>query len=108
MPNDFNRAVIASDALSGRAVAVASQLTGTGHTLGDLDAGILNELVERGEDGLAPRVGARLTAAGRSLERDGKPIKDQTEQGVIMAQACEAFCRTSLRQFLQLGIVSPG
>ena len=108
MPNDFNRAVIASDALSGRAVAVASQLTGTGHTLGDLDAGILNELVERGEDGLAPRVGARLTAAGRSLERDGKPIKDQTEQGVIMAQACEAFCRTSLRQFLQLGIVAPG
>jgi hypothetical protein len=35
-------------------------MTGTGHSVGDLDAAILHELVEGGAEGLAGRVDARL------------------------------------------------
>ena len=101
----FNRAMLASDALGGRPVDLASRLSGTGHALGDLDAAILHDLVEGGREGLAGRVAARLVANGRTLQRDGKPV-----EGVAVAtaveQACEEFLTTGLPALARLGIVT--
>ena len=104
LPCPFNRAVLASDALGGRPVALASTTTGTGHSIGDLDAAILLELVEGGPDGLADRVNARLTASGRSLQRDGKPVVDSAERVRLVQESCTAFRGTSLPQLVQLGV----
>ncbi len=102
----FNRAVLASDALGGRPVALASAATGTGHTLGDFDAAILHELSSGGPDGLVQRVDARLTGSGRSLQQEGKPVTDPEARLKLVESACSAFRSTSLPQLAQLGIVS--
>lgn len=104
----FNHAVLASDALGGRPVAVASATTGTGHTIGDFDAAILLELVDGGTDGLAERVDARLTASGRSLQRDGKAVADAAERLRLVQESCTAFRSVSLPQLVQLGVVARG
>ena len=106
VPDAFNRMVLASDALAGRVVALASTASGTGHTLGDLDAAILQELVAGGADGLATRIDARLTAAGRAVQKDGKTITDPMERQAIMRTACDAFRGASLPQLARLGIVA--
>ena len=102
----FNRAVLQSDALGGRPVALASVSTGTGHTLGDFDAAILHELASGGADGLVQRVDARLSGSGRSLQEEGKPVTDQAARQKLVESACTAFTTTSLPQLTQLGIVS--
>ncbi len=102
----FNRAVLASDALGGRPVALASVATGTGHTLGDFDAAILHELTSGGADGLVQRVDARLTGSGRLLQQEGKPVTDPAARQQLVESACTAFTSTSLPQLSQLGIVS--
>jgi SAM-dependent methyltransferase len=107
VPGAFNRMVLASDALAGRTVALASPGSGTGHTLGDFDAAILHELVAGGADGLASRIDARLTAAGRTLQKDGKTVTDPTERQALVRTACDAFRTTSLPQLARLGIVAP-
>jgi hypothetical protein len=86
---------------------LASELTGTGHSLGDLDAAILHELVGGGQDGLTARVDARLTGSGRSLQRDGKVVADTAERLQLVRSACDAFLTTSLPQLARLGIVAP-
>jgi hypothetical protein len=88
-------------------VALASPVTGTGHTLGDFDAAILHELVERGSEGLAGRVATRLAGSGRSLQREGKPVTDSAEQQRIIEEACRNFMATALPQFVRLGICTP-
>jgi hypothetical protein len=98
--------VLAADALAGRTVALASPGSGTGHTLGDFDAAILHELVAGGADGLASRIDARLTAAGRTLQKDGKTVTDPTERQALVRTACDAFRATSLPQLARLGIVA--
>jgi SAM-dependent methyltransferase len=103
----FNQAVIGADALGGRPVAVASEATGSGVMLGDLDAAILHEFVERGGEGLADRLAERLTAAGRTLQRDGKRIEDPLEQRTLVQTACDAFCQTTLPHLVRIGVVSP-
>jgi hypothetical protein len=60
VPAAFSRGLLAQESLSGRPLALASDMTGTGHSVGDLDAAILHELVEGGAEGLAGRVDARL------------------------------------------------
>ncbi|MFM7290207.1 MAG: methyltransferase regulatory domain-containing protein [Planctomycetia bacterium] len=104
----FNRAVLASDSLGGRSVALASMLSGTGHPVGDLDAAILHELAERGRDGLAARVSQRLDASGRTLQENGKPVADAAERGRLVQEACDAFISKSLPELVRLGIVSGG
>ncbi|MFM8802758.1 MAG: methyltransferase regulatory domain-containing protein, partial [Planctomycetia bacterium] len=104
----FNRAVLASDSLGGRSVALASTLSGTGHPVGDLDAAILHELAERGRDGLAARVSQRLDASGRTLQENGKPVADAAERGRLVQEACDAFISKSLPELVRLGIVSGG
>jgi SAM-dependent methyltransferase len=106
IPCPFNRSVLASDALGGRPVALASRSTGTGHSLGDFDAAILHELVERGSEGITTRVDSRLIASGRSLQKDGKPVTDAAERLTLVEQACDAFVKTSLPQLVRLGIVT--
>jgi SAM-dependent methyltransferase len=106
VPNAFNRAILASDALAGRPLALASALSGTGHSLGDLDAGILHELVERGRAGLADRVASRLEAAGRTIQKDDRPVNDAAERRGLVEAACETFIATSVPQLAQLGIVA--
>jgi SAM-dependent methyltransferase len=105
VPCPLNRALLASESLGGRPLALASHRTGTGHTLGDLDAAILHELIERGADGLAGRVDTRLVGSGRSLQREGKPVTDAAERLQLVEAACTAFRQTSLPQLIRLGII---
>lgn len=106
VPLAFNGAVLESDALGGRTVALASPLTGTGHSLGDFEAAILHEYAVRGRDGLADRVATRLRGSGRALEREGKPVSDPEQQRKLVEEACGAFLETALPELVRLGIVS--
>jgi hypothetical protein len=87
-------------------VALSSEVTGTGHSIGDLDAAILLELVEGGPDGLAERVDGRLASSGRSLLREGKPIGDPAERLRLVGESCATFRSVSLPQLVQLGIAA--
>jgi SAM-dependent methyltransferase len=107
IPLAFNRAVIESDALGGRPVALASRQTGTGLTIGDLDAAILREISAGGLDGLADRLAERLAAAGRTLQRDGTPVNDRAEQRALVEAACGTFVAVTLPRLAALGIVVP-
>jgi len=102
----FNKAVLGSDSLGGRAVALASEKTGTGHTLGDFEAAILHELIERGRDGLPARVHTRLAGSGRALQQNGQAVIDAAERAKLVQQACDAFLETTLPQLARLGIVA--
>jgi hypothetical protein len=102
----FNRSILEADALSGRSLALASTLSGTGHTVGDLDAAILHELVGQGRDGLASRVAARLEASGRTLQQDGQPVADASQRSRLVDEACKAFITASLPELVRLGIVT--
>ena len=103
--NSFNRALLASDALGGRPVALASSLSGTGHSIGDLDAAILHELTEGGREGLAGRVANRLAANGRTLQRDGKPVEGAAVATAV-EDACQEFLTIGLPALARLGIVA--
>ena len=105
VPAAFNRALLGTESLAGRPLALASGMTGTGHSVGDLDAAILHELVERGREGLAGRVDARLATSGRALQRDGQAITAAAERLKLVEAACEAFCTNSLPQLERLGVV---
>jgi len=105
VPHAFNRAVIGTESLGGRALALASPLTGTGHTVGDFDAAILHEMAERGVDGLVDRVDGRLVASGRVLQRDGKAVTEPAERLALVGQACATFSASTLPQLERLGIV---
>jgi len=105
VPHAFNRTVISTESLGGRSLALASLLTGTGHTVGDLDAAILHEMIDRGVDGLAGRVDGRLTASGRALQRDGKAVTDPAERLALVETACTAFRSQTLPWLERLGIV---
>jgi hypothetical protein len=102
----FNEAVLAADSLGGRPLALASLISGTGHTLGDFDAAILHELVARGREGLAERVDTRLAGSGRMLQKDGQPVSDPAARRQIVEQACAAFVENTLPVLSQIGIVS--
>ena len=77
-----------------------------GHTLGDFDAAILHELVERGREGLAGRVETRLAGSGRSLQQNGQPVTDPATRAKLVTDACNAFLTGSLPQLAKLGIVT--
>lgn len=102
----FNRALLEADSLGGRSLALASTLTGTGHSVGDLDAAILHELSVRGRDGLASRVAKRLEASGRTLQQNGQPVNDAAKRSQLVEEACQAFIRMSLPELVRLGIVT--
>ena len=101
----FNRAVLESDALGGRPVALASELTGSGYLIGDFDAAILHELVERGRDGLGKRLAGRLEASGRTLQQDGKPVEDSAVRVRMVEEACETFVDSVLPELARMGVV---
>jgi SAM-dependent methyltransferase len=102
----FNQAILSAEALGGRTVALASEATGTGHMLGDFDAAILHELIERGRDGLAARVETRLAGSGRSLQQNGQPVTDAAARKQIVEQACSNFLGNTLPLLAQFGIVT--
>jgi DNA ligase (NAD+) len=99
-------ALLTADSLGGRAVALASESTGTGHALSDFDAAILHELAERGRDGLTDRVETRLSGSGRSLLQNGQPVVDAAVRKEIVGQAVTAFVDNTLPLLVQLGIVT--
>jgi SAM-dependent methyltransferase len=101
----FNSAILESDSLGGRALALASALSGSGHTVGDFDAAILHELTQRGREGLAARVTQRLEASGRTLQKNGEPVLDATERKKLVEESCQAFMTTCLPELLRFGIV---
>ncbi len=102
----FNAAILRTDSLGGRPLALASTSSGTGHTLGDLDAAILDELSTRGRQGLAERIETRLTGSGRSLQQNGQTVTDASVRRDLVGKACDAFVMTSLPQLEALGIVT--
>jgi SAM-dependent methyltransferase len=102
----FNRTLLETDSLGGRSLALASTLTGTGHSIGDLDAAILHELSAHGRDGLASRVAKRLEASGRTLQQNGQPVNDAATRSQLVEEACRAFISTSLPELTRLGIVT--
>lgn len=102
----FNAAILRTDSLGGRPLALASTSSGTGHTLGDFDAAILDELATRGRQGLAERVETRLTGSGRSLQQNGQAVTDAAARRELVSKACDAFVMTSLPQLEALGIVT--
>jgi hypothetical protein len=102
----FNRALLATESLGGRPLALASAVSGTGHSMGDFDAAILHELTSRGRKGLAERVDTRLAGSGRSLQKDGQPVADPAARRQIVDKACEVFLESALPVFCRLGIVS--
>jgi len=107
IPSGFNRVVVTGDALGGRAVALASERTGTGQMIGDLDAALLDDVLVRGRDQAADRLAARLAASGRAMQRDGKRVEDPAEQRQLIDAACAAFFTGILPRLVQLGIVVP-
>lgn len=106
IPHAFNRTVVDADALGGRPVALASECTGSGQVIGDLDAAILQEAVAGGSDGIADRLAARLAATGRALQRDGQRVDDPVAHRGLVDAACEAFLTTTLPRLVQVGVVS--
>jgi SAM-dependent methyltransferase len=106
VPSAFNRMMLDSDALAGRPGALASTASGTGHTLGDLDIAILQELVAGGPGELAVRIDRRLKDAGRSVQKDGKTIADPAERLATVQAACDGFLATILPHLARLGIVA--
>ena len=106
MTHAFNESLLAAESLGGRPLALASTVSGTGHSMGDFDAAILHELVSRGKKGLAERVETRLAGSGRSLQRDGQAITDANDRRQIVEQACEAFLEKSLPTLARFGIVA--
>ena len=102
----FNSHLLKNESLSGRALALASTLTGTGYTIGDFDASILDELVQRGHDQLADRVDARLVSSGRSLQEEEKPVTDVARRSQLVKDACDRFRTTALPQLFKFGIVT--
>jgi hypothetical protein len=101
----FNSAILESDSLGGRALALASSLSGSGHTVGDFDAAILHELAERGREGLVARVTQRLEASGRTVQKNGEPVLDANERKKLVEESCQAFMTTSLPELVRFGIV---
>ena len=93
-----------TDSLGGRTLALASELSGTGYSLGDFDAAILHELVEGSRKGLADRVAGRLVASGRTLQQNGQPVTDAAIRGGLVEEACRAFISKSLPELIRLGI----
>jgi hypothetical protein len=106
IPSGFNRAVVEADSLGGRAVALASELTGTGCVIGDLDAAMLHEATTGGTAGLADRLASRLAASGRALQRDGQRVDDSVEQRKLVDAACDAFLKTTLPRLVNVGVVT--
>jgi SAM-dependent methyltransferase len=102
----FNESLLTAESLGGRPLALASTVSGTGHSMGDFDAAILHELVARGRKGLAERVETRLAGSGRALQRDGQAITDANDRRQIVEQACEAFLEKSLPILARFGIVT--
>jgi hypothetical protein len=102
----YNRAILEANALSGHAVSLASELTGNGHTIGDLDATLLQEVADRGRDGLAARVEKRLDESGRSLQHEGQTVTDTALRHKLVEQTCENFLTGVIPNLAQLGIVT--
>ena len=107
VPHAFNRLLLASEPQAGRAVALASTASGTGHVLGELDALMLQELLTGGPAGLVDRIETRLTAAGRLVHRDGTTITDPTERRALLHAAGDNFRAAILPQLARVGIVGP-
>ncbi len=102
----FNAAILRTDSLGGRPLALASTSSGTGHALGDFDAAILDELATRGRHGVAERVETRLAGSGRSLQQNGQAVTDAAARRQLVSDACDAFIMTGLPQLEALGIVT--
>lgn len=103
--NKFNRHMLASNILTGRSVALASELTGTGHAITDFNALILHELIERGHENLADRLVAHLEKAGRNLKRGGIVISERNEKLTVVKQVYDSFFTAQLPLLVDMGIV---
>jgi len=105
IPLPFNSAILAAGPFGGRGVPLASPLTGSAVTLGDLDAAILSEWISAGPDGLPERLDALMTAHQRVINHEGKPITDPVERLERLGAACTAFTTTVLPRLEEQGMV---
>ena len=107
MPCRFNRALLEACPLAGQTLTLASTRTGNGHSLGDFEAVLLQELLTQGRHGAAERLDGRLLSSGRTVQRDGKPVTDAADRRAIIDERISELQRTLLPQLLRLGIVEP-
>lgn len=103
--NAFNRHMLASNILTGRTVALASEETGTGHILSDFNAVILHELIERGYEKLPERVAEHVVKSGRELRKSGQKIATAEERLNVMQELCSVFFSTYFQDFVDIGII---
>ena len=102
----FNRAVLATDMLAGRPIALASTLSGTATPISDLDAAFVHELTHGGRAGLVERMDRRLVESGRGIERERRPVTDPAERTELLSQAADAVCTTLVPQLVRKGILA--
>lgn len=102
----LNQVILASDSLGGRPITLSSTITGTGYSIGDFDALILQELISGGGKSLVSRVDEHLVHSGRSLQKDGKPINDSDTRLKYVKEACDIMQSKTLQQLARLGIIS--
>ncbi|MFN9369459.1 MAG: methyltransferase regulatory domain-containing protein [Planctomycetia bacterium] len=107
VPCRFNRALLEACPLAGQTLTLASTRTGNGHSLGDFEAVLLQELLTQGRHGAAERLDGRLLSSGRTVQRDGKPVTDAADRRAIIDERISELQRTLLPQLLRLGIVEP-
>jgi SAM-dependent methyltransferase len=91
LTNDFNRHILASNILSGRAVALASEKIGTGFNINEFDAAILHELITGGLAGVAERVTDHIEKSGRELKKSGVKVLSREERVGVIQKLCDAF-----------------
>jgi predicted O-methyltransferase YrrM len=103
--NPLNVHMLGSNILAGRAVAMASALSGTGHNLSDFNALILHELHTGGHENLAQRVAQHVDKSGQELKKRGIKITDSQERIEVMQQLCDAFFATYFQDLVNSGVI---
>jgi SAM-dependent methyltransferase len=108
VPSAFNRLAMLETTPVNEMVTLASPRTHGGHTIGDLYAVILDELVARGRESLEERLAARLTSLGKHLREQatGQPVTDEAGLTTALGEICETFFTTILPELVRVGIVA--
>jgi SAM-dependent methyltransferase len=107
VPLAYNQQLLAKATLSGKKTAFASPLTRSGHTLGDLHVLLLDELLQRGREGLELRLATRLQATGKHLRHHatGSVLEHVAEMAAALEEIVLSFLETELPELCRVGIV---
>lgn len=105
----LNAAICENIADGGDMVALAATATGIGVMVNPLEMLVLREkLAGRSLEiaGLTDRMMSALAGAGRSVQRDGNPIRDEADARAVLRRNVEAILTHRLPAFVRLGIIA--